>query len=50
MNEGKKLTLILSISALNFLVFALLNLSFEDSGALGFVKASDFEYLRRVEP
>jgi hypothetical protein len=49
MKESKP-TLILSISTLNFLVFALLDLSFQHSGALGFVKASDFEYLRRVEP
>lgn len=49
MKESKP-TLILSISTLNFLVLALLDLSFQDSGALGFVKAGDFEYLRRVEP
>lgn len=48
--KERRLTLILSVSTLNFLVFALLNLSFEDSSALGFVKAGDFEYLRRVEP
>lgn len=43
-------TLVLAVSSLDLLVFTLLDLSFEYSSALRFIEASDFEYLRRVEP
>jgi hypothetical protein len=43
-------TLVFPIAALDFLVFAFLNFTFEDPGTLGLVEASDFKYLRGVKP
>src|SRR5579871_2446862 len=44
------LTLILAISALNFLVDALLNFSFQYPRALRFIKIRHFQDLSRIHP
>lgn len=48
--ELARLTLVLSVSALNFFVRVLLYFTFEDASALRLVKACDLEDLGRVEP
>jgi hypothetical protein len=43
-------TLIFPVPALNLFVFAFLNLTFEDAGALWFVKTCHLENLRSIKP
>ena len=43
-------TLVFPVPTLNLFVFAFLNLTFEDAGALWFVETRDFENLRSVKP
>ena len=43
-------TLILAVSALNFLVHSFLDFSFKDAGSLRFIKVGDFKYLSGIHP
>jgi hypothetical protein len=42
--------LVLSVPALDLFVFAFLNLTFEDAGALWFVETRDLENLGSIQP
>lgn len=44
------LTLVFTITTLNFLVFPFLHFPLKNASSLGFIEPSDLQYLRRVQP